>query len=633
MAQQDLFQPVGIQGALGRTERRDRLISAAVFAAASAFLLLGAVLVFLAASPYTVLLRLALLTSGSANPLSVAQYSALVPRILPGGLFYGAMGATLLLFRRRVARRMAEGARSLGTCVARGRRVVAASVRSESRLHLVSLALITVVGAVLRVWYINEPVRSDEAFTYISFAGRSLFHVLTLYPAPNNHILHSALVWLACRIFGNSLWALRLPALVAGVAAIPLIYVTARRMAGRSTALWAAGMAAVSGPFVLYSVNARGYMLQADAFLIMLYAGLEILEGGTGVFWVAFSAAATAGFWTAPSMLYPYLIAAGWLLWAGGRRILRPLLVSGAATAMVVVALYMPVVIVSGFDALVRNPWVQALSPEQFRAELVMFPGSLVGLLHGGDPVPIAVLISLGVALCLIFSDGSRRHPSRVFLTMLVVLLVVPSAQRVVPYPRVLLPMFMVYYLCSAVGWSIAAERLHGYEGRTIPVLLVLVGVMALHLTRSGYIEASLEFPDSRRIAGYLAGHLGPCDRLISTLSAEAPLEWELKLAGVRYTRYTQKDPGCGRVLVVAAKLDALPRRRQGLLDPSLLTVDGALRDAGLNAAAYASARLIYMAGRGEVFELVPRDAQPGPPLRGHPDQKEPAALPERNAS
>ena len=38
-----------------------------------------------------------------------------------------------------------------------------------------------------------------------------------------------------------------------------MTYNTAMRFAGRNAALFAAGLIAVSGPFVYFSVNARGY--------------------------------------------------------------------------------------------------------------------------------------------------------------------------------------------------------------------------------------------------------------------------------------------------------------------------------------------------------------------------------------
>jgi hypothetical protein len=199
---------------------------------------------------------------------------------------------------------------------------------------------------------------------------------------------------------------------------------------------------------------------------------------------------------------------------------------------------------------------------------------------------------------------------------VLLVLLVVPLMQRVVPFPRVLLPLFAIYYLSAAVGWCGLAKRIFRWRER--PVLaasLVLTGLLAFHLTRSGYVESWREFPDGRAVAGYLAAHLRPSDRLIVTVSAGAELLWELDHAGISYARYYVPKPMPGRVLVAAEYRRTPGVPGNGLIDPSQLTVDGVLRRAGVNEAAYTSPHLIFRSGRGEVFELLPRSAPPEPPI------------------
>lgn len=309
---------------------------------------------------------------------------------------------------------------------------------------------------------------------------------------------------------------MRLPALLAGIAVIPLTYVATRKLAGRSAGILAAGLVAVSGPFVLYSVNARGYALQAALLLIMLYLASRVLENAPWrmAYWALFSSAAIAGFWIAPSMLYPYLVVAGWLLWAGGLRILRSLFASTTITMIAVASLYMPVVIVSGPDALLRNPWVRPLSPEQFRAQALRFPAELARLLHGSDPLFVAVLAVVGAVLSFVFMPRTGQRWAHPAVVVLLVLLILPLAQRVVPFPRVLLPLFPTYYLSAAGGWC-----------------------------------------------------------------------------GLAATEY-RRAPGVSG---------------DGLIDPSQLTVEGMLRHAGVNEAAYLPPRLIFRSGRGEVFELLPR--------------------------
>lgn len=587
-----------------------RVYSALVLGAAFACMSIATALVSASAAPYQIVLHIARSITGSRNPFSPEQYSVLLPRILLGGIFYGVLGFLLWLSSRRLAGLLASMAQALGRTLAKDARALARAFGAESRWRLLSLTLCILVGIALRVRYLGEPPRYDESFTYLEFAKRSLVHVFAYYPAPNNHILHTALVWISCRMFGGSLWAMRLPALLAGIALIPLIFITAHQMAGRSAALLAAGLMSVSGPFVLYSVNARGYTLQAVFLLIMLYAAARIVDCVSNLlaYWVLFSVAAIASFWVAPSMLYSYLLAAGWLLWAGGLGKLPSLLISASITILAVIALYMPVMIVSGPDALFRNPWVQPLTPEHFRAEALRFPADLAKLLHGSDPVPFALLVALGALLSFVFIGRSSYHRAHPLLLLLVVLLILPPVQRVVPFPRVLLPLFPVYYLSAAMGWcSLAGASFRLRECPTLAAFLTLIGILAFHLTRSGYIESWREFPDSSAIASYLVSHLRPSDRLIVTVSAGLELVWELDHDHVSYAEYSSAEPVPARVLVATENRRTPGVRGNGLIDPSLLTVDGMLRYMGLNAAAYTPAHLIFSSGRGEVFELLPR--------------------------
>jgi hypothetical protein len=589
-------------------EGQERLVSATLLLGfAVACVLVGGALLFVSASPYELVLRLSRLATGSENPLTRAMYGLLCRRMVAGGVFYGAVGTGLLFFHRRLVPATARVVRSLCTCAAETRQAVGRYLSCETKWHVSSLGLITFGGILARVTYLSEPPRVDESLTYVAFAKRSIVHVLTLYPAPNNHVLHSVLVWISCRVLGNSLWAMRLPALLAGVALILLVYLTARRLAGRNAALLAAGLIAVSGPFVLYSVNARGYAQQAVLLVVMLYLATELVAGATASYWVLFAAATVAGFWTAPTMLYSYLIVLIWLIWEGGQRMLRPAIITSTITALAIIFVYMPLIIVSGPAALFSNPWVRPWPWQDFRADALEFPRGLLNFLHGSDPLFYIILVGAGVLLGLVFRNPAGARLRHLFIVLLLVLVSVPAMQRVVPFPRVLLPVFTLYYLVAAFGWSIAAEKwFPQHQVSVLVAFLLLLGGMALHLTRSGYVQAHREFPESGELATYLARQLRPCDRLIIGWPAQPELEWQLYHAHVPCTEYTQGSKAPGRVLVVVQDMGALPPRNSRL-DPSLLTLDGTLRDVGLNTTKYLPPSLIHKVGQGQVFQFIPR--------------------------
>src|SRR5215475_14683341 len=118
-------------------ERKQWLLGAAlVLTLALSCVLAAALLLFLSTAPYELVLRVSRLATGSQNPLSHAQYSVLIRRTLPAGLFYGALGLGLLIFRQRLVSRTALALGSLERCLAFNRQAFAQACREESSWHL-----------------------------------------------------------------------------------------------------------------------------------------------------------------------------------------------------------------------------------------------------------------------------------------------------------------------------------------------------------------------------------------------------------------------------------------------------------------------------------------------------------------
>jgi len=121
------------------------------------------------------------------------------------------------------------------------------------------LALLVALGTVLRIIGLNQQLWFDEMDTLLNSVRRPLVEILTTYPSQNQHTLYSVLAWFPVHWFGESPWALRLPAMLFGVASIPAVYALGRLIATRREALVAAGLMAVSYHPIWFSQNARGY--------------------------------------------------------------------------------------------------------------------------------------------------------------------------------------------------------------------------------------------------------------------------------------------------------------------------------------------------------------------------------------
>lgn len=135
------------------------------------------------------------------------------------------------------------------------------------------LTLLLVVATVLRVIRLDAGLWYDEIVTLVEFARLSTRELLTVYPSTNHHVLYSLLAHLSVSLFGESAWALRLPALLFGIASLAALWWMAHAFVPPRQARLATWAVALSYHHVWFSQNARGYTG------IMLFAWL-----GTGLF-------------------------------------------------------------------------------------------------------------------------------------------------------------------------------------------------------------------------------------------------------------------------------------------------------------------------------------------------------------
>jgi hypothetical protein len=121
---------------------------------------------------------------------------------------------------------------------------------------LCGLLALLIIGLLIRLHFISRAMRYDEAWTVLHYALRPLHVAISSYTAPNNHIFHTLLVHTAFVLLGNKPYILRLPALLAGLALIPVSYLFGAIVSCRATGLMTAAVVTLSAPLVEYSVNA-----------------------------------------------------------------------------------------------------------------------------------------------------------------------------------------------------------------------------------------------------------------------------------------------------------------------------------------------------------------------------------------
>jgi uncharacterized membrane protein len=126
--------------------------------------------------------------------------------------------------------------------------------------------------------------------------------------------LYFVLAWLATRI-DLTPELLRAPSILAGVAAIPLVYQVGVRTVGRPAALLASAITALSPFMIYYSTEARGYELMISLALLSTpkHALGEDRRARWWVLYAASSCFAVYSHYTAVFVLGAQLV---WVLWA-----------------------------------------------------------------------------------------------------------------------------------------------------------------------------------------------------------------------------------------------------------------------------------------------------------------------------
>lgn len=121
------------------------------------------------------------------------------------------------------------------------------------------LGVILGVAIVLRSINLGSGLWYDEIQSLVEFVRLPPASLITSLSSLNNHILYSLEAHAAIAAFGESAWALRLPAMIFGVASVGMLWWFARRIVSAPEANMAALLLAVSYHHIWFSQNARGY--------------------------------------------------------------------------------------------------------------------------------------------------------------------------------------------------------------------------------------------------------------------------------------------------------------------------------------------------------------------------------------
>lgn len=425
---------------------------------------------------------------------------------------------------------------------------------------------ILAIGASLYAFFLSQPMRGDEAYTFLNYVNGSLWDMFR-YNEPNNHVLHTLLVKLSVLLFGGEPTAIRLPAFLAGVASIALAFYLARAITRLPAAGILAAMATAVFPFLaLYAANARGYTLLVALLLALALTSVHFAElpSPLKLFGLAFFSAASL--LAIPSALlglaglFPWML----LLLFQARRGIRWIffdfiLPYGLLTAGLTFLFYLPVILVMGdANAILSNRFV---TPFPFDLFWEKFPLSIPPAFEQMTR-DIPFFLGWGGFALLIAAWGfAARKRDWPLIALLPILLaagtLVVMMQRRLPYARSWIYLIPLTLVVIDYGFAHLMRYIPTLYQSAVKVVVLVGGIffalsLASHNVIARYPDTSA-FPEAPLAAQYLKPILTENDAIHVTDTANVPLHfyfWYYDMPGRGLPRKTET----GRTFYIVKK-------------------------------------------------------------------------------
>jgi len=572
---------------------------------------------------------------GSLEMFSQGFYHTLrIPGLLACGLILAALGYGLMnrlrtlawidrafLFLKELRLRCLREIKEIlqGFCALR--------ITRWERATLVCLVCLAVLP---RVAFLMAPLYHDEAYTVVTFAGAPLNEALSDYHHPNNHIFHTLLVHLALKLYDPVRmiappWVVRFPAFLAGVLLVLLVYFFTRRLYG-SQAAFIAGCAAAGMPAMIsFSVIARGYSLMMFFTLLILVIADYVRRRRNIIGWGLLVLFSALGFYTIPIFICSYGVMLAWFLlslWARREHeeyrspweLLKWLVISGIATALLTTLLYMPVILRYHGPGIILHPTSEAVAwAELFDVILSRFSDIVQEWLFDLPPF-MGYLAGVGLALAIILPSENGRYANpfketagKRFSPQLLILATTAAMAGLIVvlrpnlYPRFVSFLIPLIIIWVSAGWFLLIQlierALHSPGVLTWAIaILVFVGVavgsglrIASYAARGYYQTGNDEL-----VVQFLKQNLRESDLVVVSPPHDAVIWYYSRLHGIDMDHYKRELPFF-RAFV--------------LVDPGVQeTLESVLVDRGPELFFFdlSQAKVVFQSGSSILYECVP---------------------------
>ena len=412
------------------------------------------------------------------------------------------------------------------------------------------------IACVVRLPFVQTPIRFDEAISWRDYAAKPFWLTIALYNDPNNHVFHNLLSGSLTKCFGESLFVLRGVSVTAGILIVAVSAVTTKRILftwlSESDAFLATvagfitAIALCSNPMLNeFSIYARGYSLLTLLWLLSVLLLQHAIGNRNSASWIGSIAFGSLGMWTIPIMVYPVIATV--VFWLLSRSRLVDVGTWLASIALVTIALYSPILAISGPQAIVGNSYVRSLSLSSWiqQAPTMLYsyrsllawnmPASLHSSLQGMSQ---GVMTAIVVSACYFLKDY-RRLGLKSMIALVAVAAVV-LVQRVVPPERTWV--WLLIPLSIALGVAIPTVAKANFRNVTLSaiascvVAIVIFAFPAIDWFSGNTLRNSMAIgpcPEASDAVSSLMQSRRSNEAIVVVCPASGTFDWYAKRAGI----------------------------------------------------------------------------------------------------
>ncbi len=442
------------------------------------------------------------------------------------------------------------------------------------------LAIIVLFSAIARVMLINRPIEYDEAYTFIEFARHPFRYIISNYYVPNNQVLNSVLIRISTLLFGDHLWQIRLPTLVASLILLICMFFLGRSLYNSKVGLAATVAVAFLPTMILRSVSARGYIIVTLMTLLGFLAANYVIRKKNLFAWFCLVISCAMGFYAIPIMLFPCGMVFVWLLLAGVTKEineeypnfenwLKYLAVAGFSILVLTLILYSPILLTNNLRQIYAyNRVLQPASLNEFIASLPATFHTLVMEWVNGIAGPIADVLLAGLLLSLLFHKKNSMYRIPMQLIFIVYIIIMVLIERPYPITRIwlwVIPLLAIWCAAGIVGgieW--AAQKVSSRYITSLMLGIMLFGFAANGMYQSynmSVLHPSVEDPAAEKVTSFLKSLLTKNDLVIVSGCSNARYWYYFQIDGIPesvirnrnrfFTKmyiivYTKANPSCG---------------------------------------------------------------------------------------